>query len=312
MGPKDPRRLGMGRRGSVLILDHSMAAITNISGYEHALAATEYLLRQVGERHWADWLHEDMLAWRANGDVSHHRSAYGGMGSFNDVIICRMNQHNVTAEQEPWANALFEWLKAILFQLSREPSMVPTIDVLRGTVGRHAPSLSAFVGGEHAPTSMHGLVGESWKITGVRCLACGYAEVTRSGIDSAIADDIVPELVFDGCARGALIQVVDRVLAQDLDGLADRRAKLIFAATASGLQIRNDDGWMRPCPRCNADDTAVYRWVYHEGPPPQLEVASDNLPLRNATPSVQACDDPLPKRAGSIWANIRRLLGCTS
>ena len=136
-----------------------MPQTSDVTAYEHALHATEGFLRRVGEQHWANWLQEDFAAWRETGDVSHHRRAYGGMGSLNDVIICRMNQHQITSQQEPWANSLFQWLKAILFHLSEHPTKSPTADMLRKAVGRDAPTLSAFVGGEHAPDSMRAFVG---------------------------------------------------------------------------------------------------------------------------------------------------------
>jgi len=164
--------------------------------YEQTLMATEGLLRRVGEQHWADWLKQDLIAWRTSRDVSHHRSAYGGMGSFNDVVICRMNHNNITSEQEPWANSLFEWLKAILFHLSQNPTQRVTAADLSKAVGRFAPSLAAFVGGEHAPGSMRGYAGGPVVVSGARCLTCGYAEISHYDIDNAIADELVPGLVF--------------------------------------------------------------------------------------------------------------------
>ncbi len=74
--------------------------------YEHCLIAMKRLLDAVGESHWAKWIDTDIKVWRANCDVSHHLSAYGGMGSFNDIWICRANQHTLTEAQEPWANTL--------------------------------------------------------------------------------------------------------------------------------------------------------------------------------------------------------------
>ena len=171
--------------------------------YESALMATEDFLRRVGVRNWADWLKQDLIEWRTTRGVSHHRSAYGGMGSFNDVVICPMNDNNITSEQEPWANSLFEWLKATLFYLSQNPSETITEENLRVAVGRNAPSLAAFVGGERAPDSMRGFAGGPVKISGWRCLTCGYAEITQFDIDNAIADEFVPGMIFQACADGS-------------------------------------------------------------------------------------------------------------
>ena len=85
--------------------------------YEHSLLAMKRLLDAVHETHWAQWIATDIEQWRAADDTSHHLSAYGGMGSFNDVIICRANQHSVSEVTEAWANTLFEWLKSVCYFL---------------------------------------------------------------------------------------------------------------------------------------------------------------------------------------------------
>lgn len=288
-----------------------MPQTADIAAYEQALLATERLLRQVGEQHWAKWLQEDLAAWRGSGDVSHHRRAYGGMGSFNDVIICRMNQHQVSAEQEPWANSLFEWLKAILYHFSRHPTERPSAEALRKAVGRHAPSLSAFVGGEHAPDSMRGFAGGPVKVSGARCLTCGYAEMTPRDIDSAIADELVPELVFQACVQGTLTDIVDQVLRLDVPGLAERRKQLRAAVSASGIGLTERDGWMRPCPNCKADDSAVYRWSYVNGKPPTFQPTSDNLALRTSARAERLRHNPPMQRTGAagILSGIRKWFG---
>ena len=93
----------------------------SMTHYENALIAMERLLTAVGEDHWANWIRKDLRQWKEASDVSHHLSAYGGMGSFNDVGICGGNQHAITDAQEPWANTLFEWLKAVCHYLARRP-----------------------------------------------------------------------------------------------------------------------------------------------------------------------------------------------
>lgn len=275
-----------------------MPQTADITQYEQALLATERFLRQVGELHWANWLREDIAAWRGSGDVSHHRAAYGGMGSFNDVILCRQNKHHISAEQEPWANSLFEWLKALLFHLSGQPSETPTADALRKAVGRHAPSLSAFVGGERAPDSMRGFAAGPVKVSGARCLTCGYGEMTPRGIDSAIADEIVPGLVFQACARGALDDVVDQVLGLNVPGLTNRREQLRTASATSDIPVIEREGWMRSCPKCGTEGMAVYRWAYVPGRPPGFQPTSDNLPLRTSA-----------KGERGFWSRIRKWFG---
>jgi len=268
-----------------------------VTAYEKTLLATEEFLRRVGEQQWANWLREDITAWHKDRDVSHHRQAYGGMGSFNDVVICRMNQHQVTAEQEPWANSLFEWLKAILYYLSAHPTDIPNADTFQKAVGRLAPSLAAFVGGENAPQNMRGFSGAPMKVSGARCLACGYAELTLPNIDSAIADDLVPNLLFEACSTDTLSEAIDRVLTLKLPGLSDMRGRLVSAAGTSSIHISKREEWMRPCPNCGADDSAVYRWAYIAGSPPRFEPTADNIRLRRSAKDSRKPGKDLPERA---------------
>lgn len=58
-------------------------------------------LTAFGEKHWADWVAEDARRLR-HGDLSgaaHFLSAFGGMGSINDLYICPRNGHRI-AETE--------------------------------------------------------------------------------------------------------------------------------------------------------------------------------------------------------------------
>lgn len=52
--------------------------------YERALEALVDALGAAGDEHWQAWLREDVELWRSSRNTDHHRSAFGGMGSFND------------------------------------------------------------------------------------------------------------------------------------------------------------------------------------------------------------------------------------
>ncbi|HSM36235.1 MAG TPA: hypothetical protein VK837_07560 [Longimicrobiales bacterium] len=77
-----------------------------MSQFEAALCAMHDLLVEVGESRWARWIDRDLELWRRSRDVVHHLSAYGGMGSLNDVVLCRDNAHSLSPRQEPWADML--------------------------------------------------------------------------------------------------------------------------------------------------------------------------------------------------------------
>jgi hypothetical protein len=78
---------------------------------EQALIAMREVLDAAGEQHWLKWIDEDIEAWRAEGSTRHHRSAYGGMGSLNDLYLMR-------PQGEPdriWLDAALDTLRHIAF-----------------------------------------------------------------------------------------------------------------------------------------------------------------------------------------------------
>jgi len=248
--------------------------------YEHSLIAMKRLLDAVRESHWAKWIETDITEWRSNRDAAHHLSAYGGMGSFNDIWILKANQHTVTELQEPWANALFEWLKSLCHFLAQHPQRFFTATTLTDRIGRHDSALAAFVGGENAPASMRGYANEDRKLHGWRCLRCGHGEASNKDIENLIARDVVPTMVFDACERMILGELVDQILACDIPDLTDMRQSLAAAVKDSGIALVDPDGWMRPCPNCKKDDTAVYRWRLAMNGGLRFEPSGDNLPMR--------------------------------
>jgi hypothetical protein len=83
------------------------------------LEETVCLLAQVQERHWLRWL-RDCLEQIRNGDTSglgKFRSAFGGMGSFNDLVIRQQNGHKVTSEEYPAINDRLESLRREIYRL---------------------------------------------------------------------------------------------------------------------------------------------------------------------------------------------------
>lgn len=80
------------------------------------------LLRRHGEPHWSAWLEGDARRLR-NGDrgaLDHLLSAFGGMGSLNDLILSPVNGHAIDEEDVERVNAELRRLASRLFTLARE------------------------------------------------------------------------------------------------------------------------------------------------------------------------------------------------
>jgi len=251
-----------------------------INQYEHNLVAMAHLLDAVDERHWYSGIDKDLKQWRTSRDTSHHLSAYGGMGSFNDVWICAANKHEVSIQQEPWVNTPFNWIKSICHQLAQKPDDSLSALELSQSVGYYDADLSAFVGGDEAPDYMRGLSGTDIKLQGWRCLQCGYSEASSRSLESLLADIVLPSEIFRACEVRELDRLVDQVQALKLRGIDALRADLSQLIKSSGIVLSNRDGWMRPCPTCSSEDTAVYRWVLRKRDSRRFIPSDDNLPMK--------------------------------
>jgi hypothetical protein len=80
----------------------------------NVLVEAEGLLRHHGEQHWASWLRGDAGLIRA-GDgfgLEHLLSAFGGMGSFNDLILHAVNGHRIRDEETQRVNERLDQLRS--------------------------------------------------------------------------------------------------------------------------------------------------------------------------------------------------------
>lgn len=78
------------------------------------------LLEGHSERDWADWISKD-IAWIRRGDgygVLHLLSAFGGMGSLNDVVFHPMNGNIATIAEAGPLNERFQVLKSEAYLLA--------------------------------------------------------------------------------------------------------------------------------------------------------------------------------------------------
>lgn len=88
--------------------------------FEHRLARlagdlgeTARLLNRHGEEHWAAWAARCRRGLEARDVAAFERilRAFGGMGSFNDLVIMAVNGHDVDPQQEPAVNDRLDRLR---------------------------------------------------------------------------------------------------------------------------------------------------------------------------------------------------------
>lgn len=231
--------------------------------YKVVLEALYKLLNETGVKYWAEWISKDINFWIECKSVEHHLSAYGGMGSFNDVVICLQNNHKVTNEQESWTNFLLMNLQSLSVLLTESKDRIIGLEDIKNN-----------------------LRSNSSKIQGARCLACGYSELSSYNVDNFIAPKIISDGIVKSLSSGNLMEFVEDVIGINLPEIEPAREEIIKIIQDSNINYTMLNRWMRPCPQCGSDDTAVYRWdrVKKMGflfsLQEKFEPSDDNLPLR--------------------------------
>lgn len=87
-----------------------------------ALDELSTLLASHGENHWSSWLASDLSRIRA-GDfagITHLLSAYGGMGSFNDLVLHAANGHVIDEGDVARVNTMLSSLRNRAWSLATE------------------------------------------------------------------------------------------------------------------------------------------------------------------------------------------------
>ncbi|MFC0349455.1 DUF6966 domain-containing protein [Undibacterium danionis] len=79
------------------------------------------LLLTHGEKLWGDWLRIDAQRVRSLDfyGVEHMLSAFGGMGSINDLVLSSMNGHNIEEKDVANANEKFQNLLGRIYEIAK-------------------------------------------------------------------------------------------------------------------------------------------------------------------------------------------------
>lgn len=216
--------------------------------YLDALNAMHDLLGALRERHWQNWITQDIQEWNNHQSVSHHLSAYGGMGSFNDIGF-----------DDIWLNVLFGYLKSACYYFAHHPMEKPDTTALNNSMGS-----------------------ADFKLSGWRCLACGYGSVSRWNIDLFVAQKIIRQRIVSEAGHTRLREFVALVIRSHPTDETLTSANVSDWAKKSGLNIRESNEWLRPCPNCKSNDTAVYDWMLVNKHGYQFVALSNNLQLRSS------------------------------
>jgi predicted nucleic-acid-binding Zn-ribbon protein len=191
----------------------------------------------IGETHWRDWIAHDIVEWDAHRSVTHHLSAYGGMGSLDDLYLSATN-YTIAPGKQPWLQAFFEGLRSISYVLAKTPASLGAIETWLVRIGTWQ---------------------RETRLQGWKCRACGYAEVTPEALETFVARHDLRPVILDAFKREALPDLARTLLSSE-PAAAPQRETIAQALEASGIEIRPREGWMRPCPKCGSSETEVSYW----------------------------------------------------
>lgn len=209
-----------------------------IDNYEASLKAMYLLLRKVNIISWADKIKKEIKLVEKR-DVSHHLSLYGGMGSLNDIYICRYNNHKVTYEQEPWYNALFNILTMLCSSYAKNEDMLPFLF-------DHRDSITT----------------ANMKISGQKCRTCGKQIVIKNKIDWYIAPLLLSKIVREALINDYLESCAVNIMNLNIPDRESEYEIIVQVLKARNIDIHDVSSQLvAKCPKCGNIDFSDYRFV---------------------------------------------------
>ncbi len=217
--------------------------------YKTTLEILAQILQEENYDHWANWMQEDIKLWETDKSVEHHLHAYGGMGSFNDVIIGGNDNKGI------WKAHIFGHLQTLAYSLAKGDYIE---SILEGISSRNNTN----------------------EISGWRCRNCGDARMTDRDINIFIAHYFIPKLFVNYVQENRLNEVVNIHKLIDSEGVIDKKNQIKSLIQSSNIILNLDDKWLWACPKCGSTEICAYRWnVTEDGT--KLTEGDDNLEIKS-------------------------------
>jgi hypothetical protein len=214
--------------------------------YRKILLLLKDSLNKSKNYHWEKWIDQDIYDWDNLKSTKHHKSAFGGMGSINDLLV------GDSGKIGTWKNNMFDYLKSLS---------------------------SAFA----ATNEIHFLNIKTSTIQGVICENCNYAEISEGGIESYISKKHIPFLVKKllPTDKYSMLSNIENLINEP--DITNDRNKLIYSLKDLNIKLNNNIVWSSPCTKCTKEDKCVYRWDVNETNGTIFLTASENnLSLKNS------------------------------
>ncbi len=191
--------------------------------YHKTLLLLKDLLHNSDNSHWEQWIDRDIYEWENSKSTSHHKSAFGGMGSINDLSVGGQGKVGT------WKNNMFDILKSISWTfVAKNKIQFPTatINIIEGAI----------------------------------CRDCSYSEISENGIESYISNKHLPTIISTLLPTEQYFDLTNIETLTNKNEVTVDRQKLLTALTEAKINFSKPSVWLKTCPTCNSSNTCVYRW----------------------------------------------------
>lgn len=191
--------------------------------YRKTLLLLKDLLHKSDNSHWEKWIDRDIDEWDNSKSTSHHKSAFGGMGSINDLSVGGQGKVGT------WQNNMFDILKSISWTYAvKNKIQFPTMTVTN--------------------------------IEGIICRDCSYAEISESGIERYISNKHLPTIIANLLPTDQYTDLTNFEILTSKANIEADRQKLLAALTEFKINFSKTGNWLKTCPTCDSSNTCIYRW----------------------------------------------------
>ncbi len=217
--------------------------------YKISLEMLIKLLKGEGYENWEKWLSEDVSLWETDKSTEHHLNAYGGMGSFNDIVLGSNDLRSV------WKNKLFGIVQTLAYGFAKgNISTIPINETFYGYGSK--------------------------EISGWRCRDCGEAKIKKRDIEIYISNTLLPKIFVAYINQDKLTEILDLEKVINLGIVLKKRTEIENIIQKSAIEVSDSAEWLWTCPKCQSKETCVYRWVLCDDGTKLFE-ANDNLKINN-------------------------------
>lgn len=214
--------------------------------YKQSLDLLRTILLENQYDFWANWMEEDIENWEKTKSTEHHLRAYGGMGSFNDVVIGNQDLAGL------WQSRAFGMLQSLSYGLASG-------EVLEDILTR--------------------INSVSTQISGWRCQDCGAARINTIDIERFVCTNILPQIFVNYLETDKLSEILDINKLISSDEISNKKIAIEKLIEQSNIEISSDNTWLWTCPKCRSTKVCSYRWEILNNETKIVE-SDDNLAIK--------------------------------